>query len=232
MSGRSVAVLGAAGGCGASLVSAGIALAWSRTRDPVWLVDLDIERGDLAGGWDLPAERTLDDLAPVAGELSEAHLDRAAARGDSGVRVLAAPGRIGAVGSWDEAAATALCRAVTGAGDAILDVAPGPLARPAIATAGSTLLVCPGTLPAVRRAARIVAGLRQSGSDEHLALVAVGRRGGDVSTRALRRAIGVNVVAELPWSDGEARALASGSWPSGRRRPLADALGRLAEVIP
>jgi Flp pilus assembly CpaE family ATPase len=232
MSGRSVAVIGASGGCGASLVASGIALAWARSAERVWLADLDIERGDIAGAWDLPAERTLDDLAPVAGELSRAHLTRAAVRGDSGVYVLAAPGRIGAAAPWDEAAASALCRAVTGAGDAVLDVATGVLASAAVAAAGSTLLVCPGSLSAVRRAARIVDGLRRSEAEERLALVVRRARNADVGVRALRRALDLNVVAELPSSEGEARSIAAGTWPSGRRRQLADALQRLAEVLP
>lgn len=232
MSGRSVAVFGACGGCGASVVAAGIALAWSRGSERVWLADLDIERGDLAGGWDLPAERTLDDLARVAGELSETHLARAAVRADCGVHVLPAPGRIGASAPWDAPAASALCQAVTGAGDAVLDVAGAVMAPPAVAAAGSTLLVCPGTLPAVRRAARLVDGLRRSGADERLGVVVRRGRGGEVSARAIRRALDVNVVAELPSSEGEARSIATGSWPTGRRRPLADALLRLAEVLP
>jgi hypothetical protein len=147
------------------------------------------------------------------------------------VRLIGAPGRIGATTLWDEAAASALCSAVTGAGDAVFDVTTGATALAAIGAAGSTLLVCPGTLAAVRRAARMVDGLRGSGADERLALVVRRGRGGEVSARAAGRALGVNVVAELPWSEPEARALSAGSWPSGRR-PLADTIERLAEVLP
>jgi Flp pilus assembly CpaE family ATPase len=232
VSARSVALLGACGGCGASVVAAGIALAWSRTSERVWLADLDIERGDLAGGWDLPTDRTIDDLARVAGELSPAHLDRAAARAACGVRLLPAPGRIGASGAWGPSGASALCAALAGAGDVVMDAGAPVMASAAVAAAGSTLLVCPGTLSSVRRAARIVEALHRAGVGERLGVVVRRARPAEVSARAMRRALQVNVIAELPHSEAEARSIAAGSWPTRRRRPLADALARVAEVLP
>ncbi len=80
-----VVVVGACGGCGASMIAGALALAWARDDARVWLMELDLERGDRGGAWDLPAERTLDDLAAVADELDSGHLNRAVHAHPSGV---------------------------------------------------------------------------------------------------------------------------------------------------
>ncbi len=94
-------VAGASGGCGASLVAGALALRWAAAGGRPWLVELDLERGDLAGAWGLPADRTIADLVPVAAELDGGHLRAAALPHPSGVSLLpgpGAPGRRGHVG--------------------------------------------------------------------------------------------------------------------------------------
>ena len=74
------------------MIAGALALAWARDDARVWLMELDLERGDRGGAWDLPAERTLDDLAAVADELDSGHLSRAVHAHPSGVRVVLAGG--------------------------------------------------------------------------------------------------------------------------------------------
>ena len=63
-------VAGASGGCGASLLAGrSLALAWAQAGAAAWLVELDLERGDLAGAGSSPGDRTIADLRPVAAEL-------------------------------------------------------------------------------------------------------------------------------------------------------------------
>lgn len=233
MSGRIIAVVGATGGCGASLLAGGVALALARAGRPVWLVDLDLERGDLAGGWDLAPARSLDDLAPVADELGPEHLRRAAAVHPSGVSVLAAAGRPGAAGRWNAGRVRALLAAVASEGDVVADVATGGVVgQAAVAAAGSVLLGCPSTVAGARRGARRLDGWRGRDLDERVGVIGLRTAAPEVSTRALGRALGAAVLAELPWSRREARCLGMGVWPQRGRRPLAGAVQRVAEILP
>lgn len=225
-------MVGAAGGSGASLLAGGLALSWVQSgRDPL-LVDLDLERGDLADRWDLPRERTLGDLVAVAQEVDARQLERASVRSAAGVRVIAAPGGLSVGRSWDEPTAARLCAALGAQGDVVFD-APGAGApmRAAIGVCRAVVMVCPATLAGVGRAARLLEDARADGWDDRVAFVlALGRRS-QVSERAFGRALGVSVIASLPWSEHEAREIAGGRWPTGRRRPLTDAIRELGEVI-
>jgi len=230
----SVAVVGAAGGAGASTVACGLAMAWAARREAVWLVDLDGARGDLAAGWDLPATRTLADLAGVAGEVDRAHLARAASPHPSGVRVVASAGVLAGADPWDAAAAAAVCGALCAAGAVVADVAgDGPPARAMVARADSILLVCPPALDAARRAARLMEGWRHGPRHDRVGLV-VAHRGGapEIGARALGRTLGAPVVARLPRSGREARSLRAGVWPAGRRARLTRAIAALSEALP
>ncbi len=74
---RVTVVAGASGGSGVTLLAGALALCVARAGAPAWLIELDLERADLGGSWDLPAARTLADLGAVIDELEESHLRRA-----------------------------------------------------------------------------------------------------------------------------------------------------------
>lgn len=224
-----VVVTGAAGGCGTSVVACGLALAWARAERRVWLVDFDGERGDVAGGWDLPLERTLDDLAAVATELDGDHLRRAGAVHPSGVTVLASGGRPGAA-TWDRDRTARLAAAVAAEGTVVVDA--GREAAVAAPAATAVVLVCPATLSGCRRAGRLLEAWRATDIDERVAVVwSRGPGAPELGARALGRALGVNAIAELPWAERDARDIAAGVWPEGRRRPLAGAVARLVGAL-
>jgi pilus assembly protein CpaE len=91
--GRVVALTGAKGGVGTTVLAVQLALAFKR-RDPdssVCLVDLDLQTGDVRGYLDIAHRRSVTDLIEVASELTTGHLTDAMYSHPSGVRVLLPP---------------------------------------------------------------------------------------------------------------------------------------------
>ena len=227
---RVTVVVGACGGCGATLLAGAIGLWRARAGETAWIVELDQERGDLAGAWDLPPVRTLADLASVADELDEAQLDRAAHLHESGLRLLLAPPGAGGAAAWRGPADARLVGEIAAAGGhVVVDAGPGwSLALDLAAGARAGLLVvCPPTLAAARRARRLVDALGEDGARRCALVLSDAPDRGELGARALGRAVGAPVAVELPWRPREAAELAAGRWPRGRRPRLAGAVARL-----
>ena len=229
-----IVVVGAAGGCGASLVAGALSLCWAAAGARPWLVELDLERGDLAGAWDLPADRTIADLAAVAAELDAGHLRAAALPHPSGVSLLPGPGLPGAADAWDDGGLARLVDAAAGEGRAVVDAGAG-LGRAGLVAAersGGVLVVCPPTLAGARRARRLLDALVARGAGDRAAVVVnAGPERGEIGARARGRALAANVAGELPWARREAAQLSAGRWSAGRRGGLCRALERLAEAV-
>jgi pilus assembly protein CpaE len=227
-------VAGAAGGCGASLVAGALSLCWAAAGARPWLIELDLERGDLAGAWGLPADRTVAALAPVAAEIDAGHLRAVAFPHPSGVSLLPGPGLPGAAEAWDDRGLARLVDVAAGEGQVVVDAGAG-LGRAGLAAAersGGVLLVCPLTLAGARRARRLLDALAARGAGARSAVVvSAGPERGEIGARALGKALSANVVGELPWARREGADLSGGRWSSGRRRPLHRAVERLAEAI-
>jgi pilus assembly protein CpaE len=221
-------VVGALGGCGATTLAGGLALAWTRADRPTALLELDLECGDLAGSLGAPPERGLDDLRPVAEELTPEHLRVAAYPHPAGVSVLLAPGVPGAESGWEEPALRRLAGCAARGGACVADGGTGlrPGARAAAGAATAVLVVAPAS-PAGARRARAVVGALAVGPAPRL-VVAAPRAPGDeeLSSRALGLATGMEVAGRLPRSDGEAADLLAGRWPARRRR-----LARVVEAL-
>ena len=231
-------VIGATGGCGTSLLAGALALACQRAHHATWLVELDLGRGDLADAWDLPGDRTIDDLAGVSDELAGRHLRAAAQAHPSGLAVLVAPRRAGA-GDLDGAAAARLVAAVPDpAGEGarcVVDAGCG-LRAPAAGAAGASrvvLITCAPRVAAARRARRLVEGLADIAPAAQVALVVCDGPGrAELGSRALGRVVGAPVAAGIPWSPREADALSAGRWPARPRRGgLAAAVADLSESV-
>ncbi|MGD9696827.1 MAG: hypothetical protein AB7V42_14345 [Thermoleophilia bacterium] len=230
MSGPAVLVVGAGGGCGTSLVAGALALCWSAAGRGCWLLDLDLDRGDLAAAWGLPADRTIADLAPVAAELAPAHVRAASFPHPSGVTALCAPGVPGAERRWEADGVARLVRVVAGEGTLVIDGG-SALCPPAAAAAGGVrhrLVVCRATVASARRARR---ALDEIGGDGARVVLNPGPGRGELSARALGRALGAPVAAELPWAASEAAVLSAGGWPRGGRARLRAAVEALAEGL-
>lgn len=232
MSGATVAI-GAAGGCGATLLAGAIALAAARRGERPLLVELDLVNGDLAGAWELAAARTLADLAPVSAELDAGHLRAAAHAHASGVSVV--PAGAGPLGPWSAEAVGRLLGLARAEARTIVDAGTGPsgTALAAAAAADAVLVVCPRSVAGVRRARRLVEALAGAGVERSCALVLAAAPGGraELSAAATAAAVGVQAVGELPWRPAEAEQLGAGRWPSGRRPRLRDAVRRVLEAL-
>jgi pilus assembly protein CpaE len=228
-----VLVIGAAGGCGASTLAGALALAWARAGRPSRLIELDLERGDLAGAWGIPAERTVADLLPVLAELGPEHVERAAYVHPSGCSLLLAPACPGAGQPWDEATTALLLSVAARGGPCVVDGGAG-LSAPAAAAASvaSVLIACPPSLAGARRARRLAQALGAAGCESAPRLIVAPARGEpELGARALAGAAGLAVAAVLPRSDREAASLAAGVWPNGRRTPLARVAATLAAEL-
>ena len=145
-----------------------------------------------------------------------------------------ARGTPGAEALWDPAAVARLVGVARGAGRVGARRGRGSLAAGPRRGGGGTrvLLVCPPTVAAARRGRRLVGCVGGSGPDRRIGLVAASGPGGaELGTGALARAVGAEVVAEVPWDERDARQIGVGRWPGARRRGLGSALARLAEAL-
>jgi pilus assembly protein CpaE len=90
--GQVIAVHGAKGGVGATVISVNLAIATLQaTRRRVALVDANLYSGDVAASLNLMSRSSLADLTPHLQELDRDFLDRAAVHHTSGLRVFLAP---------------------------------------------------------------------------------------------------------------------------------------------
>ncbi len=221
-----VVVVGACGGCGASVVASGLALALHAQEGAATLVDLDFAWGDLHGGWGVPRDRTVHDLSSVREELTPDQVDMILAHHPSGVRLALSPGLPEATAEWDE---TAISRLLTGAATGAPTVADTGHVEPRVLLAAADvaarrLVVAPRTVHGARGVARTldVLGTRVE------VVVNGTARDADISIRSFRRLVGAPVRCELPRRPLEAESMLAGRRPTGRRRPLRDAIDALA----
>lgn len=89
--GKVISVVGAQGGCGTSTCVTNLALAMAQKYQPIGLIDLDLQRGDVMALLDLETHHTIADLCRNASRLDRAMFDQCFARHEGGVMALAAP---------------------------------------------------------------------------------------------------------------------------------------------
>ena len=214
-------VMGAAGGVGATLLACGLALAWADEGRPVALAELDLERGDIAGAWGVPPERTIDDLTRVIDELLPTHVEMVCHPHESGVLLLLAPRRASAGTQWDEGATRLLLHSTRMLGEVIVDVGAslGPHVQEACRQAHRIVLVSSPTVACARRSRSLLAALETWAVDADRCVVVNRGIGRDhLSARGFGRAVGHSIAGELPASGGEADDLEAGRWSARRRK--------------
>lgn len=230
---RCVLVIGACGGAGSTLLAGGLALSAAAAGRPPWLLELDFDRGDLAGAWGVPCDRTLSDLLPVASELRPDHVRHARHTHRSGVGLLLAPGRPGAGDEWTAEAVGTLLPTLAGEGDTIIDGGSGlsPASCGAAHHADAILVVTPPTLAGARRSLRVCEALASAGAQCPRLVVNRGTGGADLGTDAIGVAIGVPVMAVMPYTVREATQLTAGRRPRARRGGLVEVFDAMAESL-
>jgi pilus assembly protein CpaE len=228
--GQVVAVIGAGGGVGTSLVAGGIALRLADCGEPVGLLDLV---GDLAGAWRVPPDRTIEDLLPVIDELEPRHVELVAHRHPSRVALLlGAPA--GVTGdAWSRQAATRLLKCAGTLGVLVVDAGTAVSApAQAACSSGRVVVVAAQTIAGVRSTRTQLDRLRfASGAGEPLLVVNRGVGRDHLSTRAFSRAVGYPVAVELGRVERDADDLGAGRWTGRRRRSLASAIDELVRAV-
>lgn len=224
-------VLGATGGVGATLVACGIALGYAAAGHAIALAEFDLERGDIAGTWGVPADRTLDDLTAVIDELMPSHVEMVCHPHPSGVCLLLAPRRASATAEWNAQATRVLLQGTRMLGDVVVDAGAslGPHVAEACRQAERVVTVVAPTIAGARRA-RILDGTLDfwDVSGDRVLIVNRGVGRDHLSARAFARAVGRDITAELPGSPADADAVEAGRWPTGRRRrTIRTAIGTL-----
>lgn len=225
-------VMGAAGGVGTTTTACGLALATAAAGRPVALVELDLERGDLAGSWGVPSERTLDDLTAVIEELRPNHVEMVCHRHPSGVWLLLAPRRPGAQLWWDASATRLLLHSTRLLGEVVADAGPslGPHVQEACRQASRIVIVTPPTVAGVRRLAGLNDVLDAWGVAASRCVISNRGVGRDhLAARQVARLAEVPIDGELPASPHEADDLHAGQWRvrRGRQTGLAATLDGL-----
>jgi pilus assembly protein CpaE len=225
-------VVGAAGGVGTTTTACGLALATAAAGRAVALVELDLERGDLAGCWGVPPDRTLDDLTVVIEELRPNHVEMVCHRHPSGVWLLLAPQRPGAHVWWDAAATGLLLRSARLLGEVVVDAGPslGAHVEEACRQATRIIVVTPPTIAGIRRLRALTTVLDTW--DVRASRCVVSNRGvgrDHLGTRQVSRIADVAIECELPASPHEADDLQAGQWRvrRGRQTGLVAALDGL-----
>jgi pilus assembly protein CpaE len=160
--GRIVAIAGAKGGVGCSIVALHVALAAARhdSERPVCLAELDLQTGDLRSLLDLQSHRSIADLAGVGdGEITARSLDDTLYVHSSGLRVLLAPER----GEDGEDVSASAARQILGALKfqydlVVCDVGSVMTEAGAVAVemATNVLIVTTPDVPAIRGANRLL----------------------------------------------------------------------------
>lgn len=153
-----LAVLDAAGGCGASTLAVNLAVLTARAHGRCNLIDLNHGKADLAPLLDLKPQYTLADLCRNDGRLDGSLFDKLLTRHDSGVSLLAAPSEMadGAITPRGVSRAVGLAREAFR--EVVIDVMDCRHAEqwPALEQATRILLVTRLTFTAVRSARRVL----------------------------------------------------------------------------
>lgn len=217
------AIVGACGGCGGSMVAAGIVAVAARSAATVILVDLDPGGGIHTALLGVEATRGCDDLDAVGADLEAAHIRAAAFPLPTGGALVASPSadRVDRVATLAQR-----LRDVADRPAMVLDMGSGPLAAARVPTGVPVVLVAARDAAGACAAAATRAALPQ-GTRVTL-VVNEGVRRTDVPVRGLRTTLAAEAVFVLPRADREALRLAAGLDPGGQRGRLAPTLLALA----
>ncbi len=233
--GELLTVYGVRGGLGATTLAVNLAVQLAHvTQGRVALVDLDLQRGDVAAFLNLAPPQSLAALAAAGRELDATLLHTTLTRHPSGVLVLAAPTQIleaDAIRDDDVAAVLRLLRAqspytVVDTPRALTDTT-----LPAFEQADRILVLTDLSVPGVRAARRVVELLVTLGvGGERLELVLTDAVAGPVSVADAVQAIGREPLITLPRDETAAnQAMNNGAPLNGTRpAPLTAAVRRLA----
>ncbi|WP_395672814.1 CpaE family protein [Phenylobacterium sp.] len=211
---RSVAVVGARGGAGATSVAAALGWALSQTHGRrTVLLDLDLQCGALALSLDIEPGRGLSEILAAPDRIDALLVGSAAAHAGDRLRVLAAEEPLDADVPVDAGGLEALVGALRDTSDALVMDVPhrlDRLGRAAIAAADVTVVVTDLSLPGLRDSRRLVALARSLRPNGEIVLVAnrVGGVAGEAPRTEFEKALGEALEFVVPADPKTAAAAA------------------------
>ena len=203
--GRLIAVLGAAGGVGATAVATNLAVELADLAPGgVALVDLDFHFGQVATMLDLDINYTIADLCETTEQLEPQVLERALVQHDSGVRVLGRPKAFAQAENISAAHTIGVLSGLLNLHEYV--VVDGPTrfdagAKAVLDVADNILLVMQLLVPCVRNVSRMLDGMRQVGFNLERVKLICNRYGCDPSNLSLddvRETLNMPVYTTLP----------------------------------
>lgn len=203
--GQLISVVGTAGGVGATIIAANLAVELADlAAGQVTVVDLDYRFGQLATVLDVDPSYTLADLCSSPEHLDQQLVTRALTEHRSGTRILARPNQL----SDTETITAASC---VGVASSLLQfnefvVCDGPTrydlgGKSILSLADTVILVVQQLVPCVRTASRMLESMRENGfSADRIKLVCnrVGRLSGHLSVADLTATLGMEAFASIP----------------------------------
>ncbi|MFZ4755052.1 MAG: hypothetical protein ACOYL4_03470 [Miltoncostaeaceae bacterium] len=120
-----IAVAGAVGGCGATTVAGGVALALAALGQAPTVIGIDGHGGGPHVLWGVPVARTVGDLWSVRDELDAAHVAHIVHAHTDALRLVSGPPTAAAMAAWNEQQTGRLAAALVSATPWVADVGRG-----------------------------------------------------------------------------------------------------------
>lgn len=225
MPGMGIAVVGAAGGCGTTVMTAALA-AWGGMG-----VRRVLSLDGLGGGphalWGVQVERAVDHLDAVRAEVLPRHVQQIAHRGMGVWDIVAGPDAAAGYRPWAEDHARRLAGALTEVTPWVADLGRGQydIGQTVLTRATGAIIMAPRSLEGADACQRLLSHL----PSVPVVVGAVARPGEDaVSARSMRRLVRGPDIVEVPWDRRAVRALAR---VAPGRRGLAACAGRMGEAL-
>jgi pilus assembly protein CpaE len=205
--GRTVAFVGAKGGCGASTLSHNVAWACAKTYNhEVVLADLDLAFGTAGLDFNLDPTQGIGDALAAPERVDDVYLDRLLAKCAENLHLLAAPATLDRAYEYDEAAFDPIIDATrTGVPIVVLDVPHlwTGWVRRVLRSVDEAVLVCAPDLANLRNAKNLADTLKQARPNDApprlvMNMVGVPKRP-EIKPEEFAKALGLPITAQIPF---------------------------------
>jgi pilus assembly protein CpaE len=236
--GKVISIFGPKGGTGKTVVATNLAVLLAEAGVSTVLLDASVRFGDCAAFLRVRPERTLFDLASVAGEVDEVALNTVLATHESGLKMLCAPNDPLDAEKLDGDVITRVIKGMRKVFDIIVvDTAPAldDFTLAVLSTSDIAFLVTSLDLPAVKDAKLCLSTLERLRLGMDKVRIVLNRANSNVGFPAdeVARALGTTVVAKLPSDVAVPRSVNSGSpvHAENRKSGIAKDLAKLADDL-